>query len=98
MTSVQPHPSEAAPTATADGIEHVTPPSNPTAHVDDFDENLDGRRFRTLRNVYEAGAVPLDFDELQLLAAEEPATFAEAEQSQHFRRAMMDEMASIKEN
>jgi hypothetical protein len=58
-------------------------------------EEGDGRlrRFRTIDNIVTKFA-----EELLLVVAEEPATFAEAEPHPAWRAAMLEEMSAIEEN
>lgn len=63
-------------------------------------------RFRTLDNIIGPAPVPnlarreliSQLGDLLLTSAEEPASFQEAEQSQPWRRAMLDEMKSVEAN
>lgn len=92
-------PAAAAPTPVAaveapSEVEFVSPPPNATPLSDSVP-----RRTRTVQNLYDTpSVVGLDIDELHLMAAEEPAGFADAEQHQCWLWAMLEEMSSIEEN
>ncbi|KAF0890516.1 hypothetical protein E2562_003731 [Oryza meyeriana var. granulata] len=68
------------------------------------DPNLDDdqgapRRYRSITNINATSEpMELDSDELYLLAAEEPSTFAEADLHASWRKAMHEEMGSIEDN
>lgn len=102
-------PSSASTPAT---LASASTPATPTfvSPPPGVDENLDAEqddcplRYRSmgdlLGNARTPGFATRDPEEgeLHLLAAEEPASFTEAEQRQEWRRAMLDEIASIEEN
>jgi hypothetical protein len=67
--------------------------------LDAADDNARPHRFRMVQDVLTAGpaAAPTN-GMLHLIAGEEPATFSEAEQRVHWRRAMLEEMSLIEGN
>jgi hypothetical protein len=78
------------------------------AEVDDDDENLDANhdddaplRFRSMSNIpVTPGFVPRApvAKELHVVSSDEPPSFTEAEHNLSWRKVMMEEMDSIKEN
>ena len=94
-----------APASTSPGaaVEFASPPSGDLdLDVDRDDAPL---RFRKLDNVVGPAEIPglakreFEVDEDLLLAVgEEPATFEEARREEFWRKAMMEEMASIEQN
>jgi hypothetical protein len=98
-----PVPAEQGTSSAAAAIEFTTPPSNISDFVDAF-HNDEEVRFRRMDNVVgEAEASGLATrlfgdQELLLMSAEEPATFAVAEKDASWRKAMLEEMRSIEEN
>lgn len=72
------------------------------------DDNLDADhdedvplRFRSINDIYDsAGFMPrvLMSEELHMVSADEPTSFAEAEKSPSWRKAMMEEIDAIEEN
>ena len=84
-------------------IEFTSPLSDITEFVDAFHEGED-MRFRRLVDIV-GGIGPsglagwlLNDQELLLVSAEEPPTFALAERDGNWRRAMLEEMKAIEEN
>ena len=83
-------------------IEFASPPSDFTEFVDAFHEGEEAR-FRRLDDIVDgtgpsglAGRL-LNDQELLLISAEEPPTFALAERDRNWRRAMLEEMKAIEE-
>ena len=80
----------------------VLPPPNAFEFLDDDNDDV-LPRFRTINNVLGPATPPglalrnLEA-ELFLQIGEDPATFAEAEQHESWRRAMLEEMSSIESN
>ena len=96
-TPPAPTPSSAAP------IHFVTPPSSTSTNVD-AEYSGEPLRFRAVEDLVgdtsPAGqaACVLDDLELHLGSAEEPSSFAAAEQEGCWRAAMLEEMAAVEEN
>ncbi|CAA0812904.1 cysteine-rich RLK (RECEPTOR-like protein kinase) 8 [Striga hermonthica] len=84
-------------------VEFTSPPSNIDEYVDAFHDGEEVR-FRRMDNLVGNSVVPglasrlLDDQELLLVSAEEPSTFAQAERDVSWRRAMLEEMKAIEEN
>ncbi|KAF0910674.1 hypothetical protein E2562_004666 [Oryza meyeriana var. granulata] len=77
-------------------MEFVSPP---TADPNLDDDQGAPRRYRSITNINSTTEpVELDSDELCLLAAKEPCTFAEADHDENWRKAMHEEMNSIEDN
>jgi hypothetical protein len=77
-------------------MEFATPPSNAT--VPSPGEEAP-RRYCTLENLFDTTEeVELAYDNVCLLTADEPTTYAEAEKDKLWQAAMMEEMASIEMN
>jgi transposase InsO family protein len=92
-------PPTSAPTTTPT---FVSPPSNAFELLDDDNDDV-LPRFRTINSVLgpasSPGLAPRHLEaELFLQIGEEPATFAEAEQHEPWRKAMLEEMSSIESN
>ena len=84
-------------------VEFASPPSDITEFVDAYHEGEE-LRFRSLDDIV-GGTGPLGLagrllkdQELLLVSAEEPPTFALAERDENWRRAMLEEMKAIEEN
>jgi transposase InsO family protein len=80
----------------------VSPPPNAFEFLDDDNDDV-LPRFRMINNVLgpasPPGLAPRNLEaELFLQIGEEPTTFAEAEQHEPWRRAMLEEMTSIESN
>lgn len=58
----------------------MLPPSSFSDLLDASDDAAHEHRFRTIQNVLDTGAAAEPDEELHFLAAEEPASFTEAEQ------------------
>ncbi|CAA0840906.1 cysteine-rich RLK (RECEPTOR-like protein kinase) 8, partial [Striga hermonthica] len=90
-------------TPPATTVEFTSPPSNIDEYVDAFHDGEEVR-FRRMDNLVGNSVVPglasrlLDDQELLLVSAEEPSTFAQAERDVSWRRAMLEEMKAIEEN
>jgi len=83
-------------------VEFASPPSGEPDLDGEHDDEVP-LRFRTLENVLGPAATPVlverEMDgELMLVVDDEPATFKDARGDEHWRKAMMEEMASIEEN
>jgi hypothetical protein len=88
--------------------ESPLPAGGGDAEVDDDDENLDANhdddaplRFRSMSNIpVTPGFVPRApvAEELHVVSSDEPPSFTEAEHNLSWRKVMMEEMDSIKEN
>jgi hypothetical protein len=93
-TSTTPEPSASA------VVRFATPPSSPDPEL--FDAGVDPaepHRYRSVRDLYlMEGAEPEHEERLLLTPHGEPSTFAEAEQDEHWRAAMHEELASIEAN
>ncbi|WVZ64455.1 hypothetical protein U9M48_013964 [Paspalum notatum var. saurae] len=83
-------------------VRYVTPPPDASPNLDtEYEGEL--VRFRTVNDIIGNPTPPglaaraLD-DELHFSSAEEPPSFAAAEQSESWRQAMLEEMSSIQEN
>jgi hypothetical protein len=90
-------------TTTADTVEFATPPTAPEPKLfNDMDDADDADKSHCYRHVADllvpnaTGAAHTEH--LFLTSAEEPASVAEAEQDPCRRKAMMEEMNSIKDN
>lgn len=86
----------------APAVEFVSPPTGAAANLD-ADHDDAPRRFRTMDNVLGSAMLPglakrEVQEELMMVSGEEPATFAQAERDEDWRRAMLDEISSIEEN
>jgi hypothetical protein len=66
--------------------------------LDAKDDSELEHRFRTLRNILDAGLASEPDKELHLLATEEPGSFCEAKSDASWGRAMEEEMEAIEEN
>ncbi|CAA0831030.1 cysteine-rich RLK (RECEPTOR-like protein kinase) 8 [Striga hermonthica] len=90
-------------TPPATTVEFTSPPSNIDEYVDAFHDGEEVR-FRRMDNLVGNSVVPglasrlLDDQEMLLVSAEEPSTFAQAERDVSWRRAMLEEMKAIEEN
>ncbi|CAA0839612.1 cysteine-rich RLK (RECEPTOR-like protein kinase) 8 [Striga hermonthica] len=90
-------------TPPATTVEFASPPSNIDEYVDAFHDGEEVR-FRRMDNLVGNSVVPglasrlLDDQELLLVSAEEPSTFAQAERDVSWRQAMLEEMKAIEEN
>lgn len=82
-------------TQTEAEVEFATPPTDASQPSDEAP-----RRYRTLANINETTSPVREFQYsgLCLLAADEPASFTEAEVQACWRKAMIDEVKSIEEN
>ncbi|BAF28754.2 Os11g0656500 [Oryza sativa Japonica Group] len=86
----------------APAVEFVSPPTGAAANLD-ADHDDAPLRFRTMDNVLGPAMLPglanrEVQEELMMVSGEEPATFAQAERDEDWRRAMLDEISSIEEN
>ena len=82
--------------------EFISPPPNAEEYWDADNDDVEPR-YRTVDNILGAATAPgfaarQVAAELHLQIEEEPATFAEAEQHQSWRHAMLEEMNSIESN
>ncbi|KAH7866011.1 hypothetical protein Vadar_014222 [Vaccinium darrowii] len=73
---------------------------SPGAQLDATIDPAQPQRYRSLSDIYNSTAPmePEDLEELLLTSAEEPSSFAEAEQEEWWRKAMLEEMDSIIKN
>lgn len=107
-SSPPPEPSTASPcgtpsvSGTAPAVEFVSPSAEATDDLDADHEDAP-LRFRSIDNVL-GPATPPGLanrevqEELMMVSGEEPVSFAQAEQEEAWRLAMLEEIASIEEN
>jgi hypothetical protein len=96
--AAEPHTPSA--TATTDVVEFATPPTAPDPELfDDEDDADEPHRYRRVANLLGPNATgAARAEHLFLTSAEEPASVAEAEQNPSWRKAMLEEMNSIRDN
>jgi hypothetical protein len=96
--AAEPHTPSA--TATADVVEFATPPTAPDPELfDDEDDADEPHRYRRVANLLGPNATgAARAERLFLTSSEEPASVAEAEQNPSWRKAMLEEMNSIRDN
>jgi hypothetical protein len=95
MLATSPTSSTGTATTLPSGVEFCSPPTDASEGTDEGP-----RSYRTVVNTLATLTPILDFNysDQCLMAAEEPASFLEAEQESCWRKAMLEEMESIEGN
>jgi hypothetical protein len=84
-------------------VMHASPPADAGMQLDANHDDEAPLRFRTLRNIDDAGPAfgltqPEPMADLLMVDTEEPASFQEAQAHECWRQAMLDEMTAIEAN